>query len=135
MNALKRALVTAMGMALVGCSGGQGGKPVATVDAEGSKVTLSTSNGQLTNGPNELTLSVTDASDRPLEIQPPTVTFTMPAMPNMPEMKSEAHLEAAGQPGAYKGTVELGMKGTWQTRVSFKDAAGLHGVTFSVQAQ
>lgn len=135
MSHLKSALAAVVALSLAGCSGGETGKPVASADAGGWKVTLSTPSGQLTNGANDFTLSVTESSGKTVEVQTPAVKFTMPAMTNMPEMNSEARLDATGQPGVYKGSVELGMKGTWQTIVSFKDSAGLHQASFNVQAQ
>ncbi|MNS23315.1 hypothetical protein D3C72_551250 [compost metagenome] len=135
MTAVKGTLAAFVALAVVGCSGGGGGQPVGTANAGGKTVTLSTASGQLTNGDNDFTLTFADASGKPVEVQSPAVRFTMPAMPNMAEMNSDARLESAGQPGVYRGTVDLGMKGAWQTKVSFQDAAGSHQAQFDIQAQ
>lgn len=127
-------LTIAAAAALTACAGG-GSKPIQTATAGDKQVSLSTASGTLANGNNDVTVSFTDASGKPVDVQSPALTFRMPAMGSMAEMKSDASLTPAGQPGVFKGTVDLGMKGMWQTAVSFQDASGSHRVTFDVQAQ
>lgn len=128
--------MAALGAALVvgGCAGGGGGKTVHIAEIAGKHVALSTPSGRLASGENKLTVSVTDPSGQPVDVQGSRVRFFMPAMPNMPEMSAEASLQRS-KPGVFQGTVDLPMKGTWQTTVTFTDAAGSHQATFSLQAE
>lgn len=135
MIVLKPALIAAMTLTLIGCGGGDSGKAVQTAEAGGKKVTLSTATGQLTNGDNAFTLTFTDASGQPVAVEAPAVRFTMPAEGTMAEMNADARVAPSGKPGGYKGTVDLGMRGPWQTAISFRDANGQHKATFTIQAQ
>ncbi|MFN3431339.1 MAG: FixH family protein [Candidatus Sericytochromatia bacterium] len=134
--ALKRVLAAAFALALVGCGdGGDEGQVVQRAEAGGKRIVLGTTTGRLTNGQNAIILTFKDASGQPTVVQDPAVRFTMPAEPNMAEMNADAKLEPAGPPGSYHGTVNLGMKGPWQTVVSFKDATGAHRAAFTIQAE
>ena len=133
---LKRITAAAFALALMGCGdGGSEGQVVERAEAGGKRIVLGTQTGRLTNGQNALILTFKDASGQPAVVQDPAVRFTMPAEPNMAEMNADAQLEPARAVGVYHGTVNLGMKGPWQTVVSFKDAAGQHRATFTIQAQ
>lgn len=136
---MTRILVAALAFGLAGCaaeSGGEGShQTVKTAEAGGKTVTLSTTSGRLTNGENTFTLAFTDATGQPATVESPTVRFTMPAEPNMAEMNADATLTPARSVGVYQGAVKLGMKGPWQTVVAFKDPAGQHRATFTIQAE
>lgn len=127
-------LVTAMTIT-AGCSGGGGAKTVSTAQAGDKQVAIATPTGQLTDSQTDLTVTFTDASGQPVDVQAPTIRFHMPAMPGMGEMNAEPSLAAAGQPGVFKAQVDLPMKGAWHTTVSFKDQGGSRQATFNLQAQ
>jgi nitrogen fixation protein FixH len=133
---LKRIMAAALALAIVGCGdGGSEGQVVERAEAGGKRIVLGTQTGRLTNGQNALILTFKDASGQPATVQDPAVRFTMPAEPNMAEMNADATLEPSRAVGVYHGTVNLGMKGPWQTVVSFKDSAGQHRATFTIQAE
>jgi len=64
-------------------------------------------------------VTVKDASGKPIDDAEVTVQFLMPAMPtmNMPAMKSDAKLSAAGG-GVYRGSGQVMMAGRWDVTVN-----------------
>lgn len=131
---LKTVLAVTAAALLVACSGGSG-KPVQTAKVGDTQVSLSTASGTLTHGANDVTLAFSDAAGKPADVKEPSLRFTMPAMGTMGAMSATPVLAPAGQPGVFKGTVGLDMKGTWQATISFQDAAGPHQTTVDVQVQ
>ena len=121
----------------VGCSDGGGGqsRPVATVQSAGHTIVLATPTGQVHSGPNDVTISFTDASGEPAAVQAPSLRFFMPPMGAMAAMVAEAPLESTGKPGVFAGRTELAMKGGWQATLSYRDAAGPQRASFSVVAR
>lgn len=128
------ALVTVSALfGLVGCAGG-GARPVETVQSAGHTITLSTPSGKLTDGKNDLTVTFADATGKPVDVQAQGVRFFMPAMGTMAAMSAEAPLEPIGKPGAFKGSADIPMKGSWQTTITYQDAAGQHRAVFNTRA-
>jgi RND family efflux transporter MFP subunit len=70
-------------------------------------------------GDNQMEVMVKDASGKAVDGAEVSVRFYMPAMPtmNMPAMKSEAKLTAAGG-GVYRGPAQVMMAGQWQATVT-----------------
>lgn len=71
-----------------------------------------------------LTVTVKDAEGRPVTGADVSIVFVMP-MGAMGDMKVAASLEPSPEPktaaaGAYVGTVQLGMAGTWTATVTVK---------------
>lgn len=124
-------LATSLGVS--GCGGG-GSRPVASAQSAGETVQLSTNSGRLSPGKNDLTVAITDASGPVASVTSPQIRFFMPAMGQMGAMNAETSLQPAGQPGTFTGRVDIPMEGTWQTTVSYQDAAGPHRVSFNLRS-
>ena len=125
-------LSVALALGVAACGGGL--QPVETTQAAGKTIVLSAPGGKLVSGENDLRVSFEEGG-QPADVQAPSVRFHMPAMGTMPAMSAEAPLAATDQPGIFAGRVDLSMKGSWQTTVTFQDAAGPQRAVFSIQAQ
>jgi RND family efflux transporter MFP subunit len=95
--------------------------PAGTTPAAGTQITFRTVPDPPKTGDNQLEATIKDASGKPIDDADVTVQFFMPAMPamNMPAMRSEAKLAPAGG-GAYRGSGQVMMAGTWNATVSVK---------------
>ncbi|MGE0102650.1 MAG: FixH family protein [Blastocatellales bacterium] len=130
-------------MALLGiltaCSSGTESAPtgavIATSKAGELTVTLRNARGELREGENEFTLEFANAAGQTVDVGAITLFFDMPAMGSMPYMKNDASLTTTGTPGVYRGQTRLEMKGTWQTKLSFKGPAGEGQTTFTINAK
>lgn len=91
--------------------GGSAGKAVATQAGE-LKLQLALQPDPPKQQGNTLVLEAGDASGAPLKDAEVAVTYSMPAMGAMPEMKGEARVEKAGD-GKYRASFDLPMGGTW----------------------
>jgi hypothetical protein len=93
----------------------------ATSPSAGSQVdiTFHTVPDPPKTGDNQLEAVVKDASGKPIDDAQVSVQFYMPAMPtmNMPAMRSEAKLSAAGN-GTYRGAGQVMMAGRWDATVT-----------------
>lgn len=71
------------------------------------------------SGENAYQVTVTQPDGTPVTDAAVTAVFSMPPMPamNMPAMRSDASLTHVGN-GAYRGTGQLSMSGTWNVEVS-----------------
>jgi hypothetical protein len=87
-------------------------------------ITLSSASGELKNGDNELFVSFSDSSNRPVDVGAASLNFQMAAMGTMPEMNNKAKLTTTDTAGKYRATVELEMAGTWESVISFEGAHG-----------
>jgi hypothetical protein len=125
-------LSVALTLGLTACVGGL--QPVASTQTAGKTITLLAAGGKLVSGENPLRVSFEEGG-QPAEVQAPSIRFHMPAMATMPAMSAEAPLKPTGEPGVFEGRVDLSMKGTWQTTVTFQDQAGPQQATFNIQAQ
>ena len=105
-------------------------KTVASGMKAGTTVTVDAPDGGIKEGKNELKLTFTDASGKPVAVQGPAMALTMPAMGSMAEMKDTATLTPEG-PGKYKATVDVEMRGTWQGQVTWTQAGKKHRWSFS----
>lgn len=122
-------------LCLTGCQEGGGGeRMVAHTESEGTTISLSTGSGTIVSGKNDLTVSFS-AAGKPKEVQESSIRFFMPAMGAMAAMVAEFPLQATGRPGVFQGTIELPMKGSWQTTISFRDSAGSHRAVLGVLAR
>lgn len=128
----RASMSVALVLGLSACGGGP--QPVATTQAAGKTIVLSAPGGKLVSGENDLRLSFEEGG-QPADVQAQSVRFFMPPMGTMAAMSAEAPLKPTGEPGVFEGRVDLSMKGTWQTTVTFQDQAGPQQATFNIQAQ
>ncbi len=99
---------------MTACSG-DSYKEVITLEQEGIKVTILSSDGKIKTGNNKIKVVV--QPPKPLK----ELYFYMPPMPGMDEMRDAAALEEV-EPGIYRGTLKISMDGPWQIRAVFEDA-------------
>ena len=85
-------------------------------------VTLSNAEGKLKKGEQELTLSFTDGSGKPVEIKAASLNFNMPAMGTMAEMNNAANLTTTSTAGQFRGSVNVEMAGEWIAQISYEGA-------------
>lgn len=128
-------LALGTGLAIAGCTGGGEPRPVASAQSAGHTVVLATPTGQLRSGPNDVTVSFTDAAGAPAAVQAPSLRFFMPPMGTMAAMVAEAPLEPTEKPGVYRGRADLSMKGDWQATLTYRDAAGPQKASMAVIAR
>ncbi len=98
-------------------------------------VTLSSDSGTLKSGQQEIYLSFTNASGKPVDVGSVSYNNRMPAMGSMAEMNNAATLTTTGTPGVYKGKIDLEMAGEWQAQIAFEGPAGKGKATLSVTAR
>lgn len=117
-------------------SSGTAGKAIKSGPAGNNMtVTLSSADGVLRDGQNDITLSFTDASGKPVDVGAASLNFHMPAMGTMPVMNDAATLTTTATPGIYNGKVKLQMAGEWQAQISYDGAAGKGKANLPVMAQ
>jgi hypothetical protein len=98
-------------------------------------ITLASATGQLKNGDNDLILSFTDATDKPVDVGAASLNFHMAAMGTMAEMNDRATLTTTDTPGKYRAQVKMEMAGTWEAQVGYQGAHGTGKVSMNVQAK
>ncbi|MGH9838331.1 MAG: FixH family protein [Blastocatellia bacterium] len=120
-----------------GCIGSapSGVKEIKSTKAGGMTVTLSSATGQLKNGENELMVSFTDASGKPVDAGAASLNFHMAAMGSMAEMNDRATLTTTDTPGKYRAQVNIEMAGTWEARVKYQGAHGAGQANMTLQAK
>ncbi len=105
-----------------GTAAGGDMKTIAEKKEGNVNITLSSADGKLKSGDQEITVSFTDASGKPLDIKAAQLNFNMPAMGTMAEMNNAAALTTTSTPGQFKGKVNIEMKGDWTAQVSYEGA-------------
>ena len=120
-------------------AGGSGsvptGKVIKTVPVENLTATLANDSGVLKHGNQELTLSFTDPSGKPVDVGAVSLNFHMPQMGSMAAMTDSVTFTTTNTPGVYRGKVNLEGGGEWQAQLAYEGAAGQGKTTFSVTAQ
>ena len=116
-------------------SGGQAQMIKSAPIGKGLTVALANDTGKLKSGDQELTLSFTDASGKPVDVGAVSLNFHMPAMGSMAAMNDVATLTTTSTPGVFKGKVKIDMPGEWQAQVSFEGASGNGKTSFPLTAQ
>jgi nitrogen fixation protein FixH len=111
------------------------GKVIKAAPVGNLTATLSSSNGQLKQGDQEVTLSFTDSAGKPVDVGAVSLNFHMPAMGGMAAMNDAVTFTTTSTPGVYRGKVNLGMAGEWQAQLAYEGQAGTGKTTFSVTAQ
>ncbi|CAN5321084.1 hypothetical protein BH10ACI3_BH10ACI3_27490 [soil metagenome] len=119
-----------------GTSAPAGGKTIVSGPAGNNlTATLANADGAMKKGNQELTLTFTDASGKPVDVGSAALNFRMPAMGGMSEMNSGATFTTTGTPGSYKGKVDLEMGGEWQAMVTYEGPAGKGAFTLKAVAK
>jgi nitrogen fixation protein FixH len=143
----KSAIVIAIALGVVvvivaGCSSKTGsngsvptGKVIKTAPVGNLTATLSNSTGQLKQGDQEVMLSFTDSSGKPVDVGAVSLNFHIPAMGGMAAMNDAVIFTTTGTSGVYRGKVNIGMAGEWQAQLAYEGPAGTGKTTFSVPAQ
>ncbi|MEK6321863.1 MAG: FixH family protein [Acidobacteriota bacterium] len=126
------------GFVLAACSGsGSSGseKIIKSTRSGDVTVALSSTSGEINSGENELTLSFTDASGKPVDVPAASLKFHMPAMGAMAEMNDMATLTTTDTPGKFHARVSIEVAGSWEAMISFQGPRGTEQVTMSVNAK
>lgn len=119
-----------------GSNGGvTSGKTIKTVTVGNLTATLSNSTGQLKQGDQEVTLTFTDSSGKPVDVGAVSLNFHMPAMGSMAAMNDAVTFTTTGTPGVYTGKVNIEMAGEWQAQLAYEGPAGTGKTTFTVSAR
>ena len=117
-------------------SGTQTGKIIKSASAGNNlTVTLSTADGVLRKGPQEIFLTFTDASGKSVDVGAVSFNNQMQGMGSMPVMNNGATLTTTATPGVYRGKINVEMAGEWQSQIAYEGAAGKGKASFSVTAQ
>ena len=111
------------------------GKTIKAVQVGNLTATLSNSTGQLKQGDQEVTLSFTDSSAKPVDVGAVSLNFHMPAMGSMAAMNDAVTFTTTGTPGVYTGKVNIEMAGEWQGQLAYEGPAGTGKTTFTVSAR
>lgn len=113
----------------------QGDKVIKSTKSGDMTVALSSSTGELKHGENDLMITFTDASGKPIDVGAASLNFHMAAMGSMAEMNDRATLTTTDTPGKYRAQVNIEMAGTWEAQVKYQGAHGTGQVSMSVQAK
>jgi predicted small secreted protein len=111
------------------------GKTIKTVSLGNLTATLSNSTGQLKHGDQEVVLSFTDSSGKPVDAGAVSLNFHMAQMGPMAAMNDAVTFTTTGTPGVYRGNVNIEMAGQWQGQLAYEGPAGKGKTTFTVTAQ
>lgn len=129
-------LITAACGSKTGTNGGvPAGKAVKAVPVGNLTATLSNDSGVLKHGAQELMLSFTDSSGKPVDVGAVSLSFHMPQMGGMAAMTDAVTFTTTDTPGVYRGKVDIEVGGEWQAQLAYEGAAGKGKTTFSVTAQ
>jgi hypothetical protein len=114
-------------------SGGE--KVIKSTKSNEMTVTLSSAAGALKSGENQLMVTFTDASDKPVDVGAVSLIFHMAGMGTMAEMNDKATLTTTETPGKYRAQVNVEMAGTWEAQIKYQGQHGTGQVSMSVQAK
>ena len=135
-------ILSVISIFIVACSGSTTGSPAQTGKLIKSApvgnnltVTLSNADGVLRKGQQEIFLTFTDASGKPVDVGAVSFNNNMPAMGTMPVMNNGATLTTTETPGVYRGKINVEMAGEWQSQIAYEGPAGKGKTSFSVTAQ
>ena len=129
-------LVTALHIAACrGTTSSGGDKLIKSAKSGDMTVTLSNSTGELKRGENELKVTFSDASGKPIDVGAASLNFHMAGMGTMAEMNDKATLTTTETPGKYNARVNVEMAGTWEAQVKYQGQYGTGQVRMSVQTK
>jgi hypothetical protein len=98
-------------------------------------ISLSNASGEIKSGENDLVLSFTDASGKPVDVPAASLKFHMPAMGAMAEMNDVAILTTTDTPGRFTARVSIEVGGSWEAMMSFQGSRGTENAAMSVNAR
>ena len=131
--------IAILALTLAACGGGTGSsgseKAIKSTQSGNLTITLASSDGQLKKGENDLLLSFTDASGKPVDAGAVSLKFHMPAMGSMAEMTDTASLTTTNTAGKYHAKVDIEVDGTWEAMISYQGPQGTGQMTMTVQAK
>lgn len=131
--------IALLALTLAACGGSAGisgsEKTIKSTQSGNLTITLASSNGQLKSGENDLLLSFTDKSDKPVDVGAVSLKFHMPAMGSMAEMNDTASLTTTNTPGKYHAKVDIEVDGTWEAMISYQGPQGTGQASMTVQAK
>jgi len=111
------------------------GKTIKSVTLGNLSATLSNRTGQLKPGNQEVMLTFTDSSGKPVDVGAVSLNFHMAQMGTMAEMNNTTAFTTTGTPGIYRGRVNIEVAGEWQGQLAYEGPAGNGKTTFTVTAQ
>ncbi len=111
------------------------GKTIKSVTLGNLSATLSNRTGQLKPGNQEVMLTFTDSSGKPVDVGAVSLNFHMAQMGTMAEMNDTTAFTTTGTPGIYRGRVNIEVAGEWQGQLAYEGPAGNGKTTFTVTAQ
>jgi hypothetical protein len=114
-------------------SGGE--KVIKSTKAGDLTVTLASATGEIKQGENDLTLSFTDASGKPVDVGTASLKFHMPAMGMMAEMNDVATVTRTGAPGKHGARVKVEAPGEWEAIVSYQGPRGTGQASLPIVAK
>lgn len=122
------------------CSSGGGaaatGKPIKSgAAANNLTVTVSSPDGVLHKGKQDLSITFADAAGKPVDVGAASVNFFMPAMGSMSAMNMPATLTTTSTPGVYSAKADIEMSGEWQAQIKYDGPAGKGNATLPITAQ
>ena len=121
------------------CGSGAGtsgsGKTIKSGSILDLTVTLSSPDGVLRKGKQDLTVTFADSTGKPVDVGAASLNFFMPAMGSMSAMNSPANLTTTGTPGVYKASLDIEMAGEWQAQITYDGPAGKGKGSLPVTAQ
>lgn len=118
-----------------GASSSGSDKVIKSAKSSEMTVTLSSATGELKSGENELMVSFSDASGKPVDVGAASLNFHMAGMGTMAEMNDKGTLTTTETPGKYHAQVNVEMAGTWEAQVKYQGQHGTGQVSISVQAK
>lgn len=134
--------ITAIVLMLAGCSrsgpsnnASSNEKTIRSVNSGAITISLSSVSGEIKTGENEVMLSFSDASGKPVDMPAASLKFHMPAMGAMAEMNDVATLTTTDTLGRFRARVNIEVAGTWEAMISFQGSRGTEKATMSVNAE
>jgi len=111
------------------------GKTIRAAPVGNLTATLSNDSGALKHGNQEVMLSLTDASGKPVDVGAVSLAFHMDQMGAMSAMNDAVALTTTDTPGIYRGKVDIEVAGEWQVQLAYEGPSGKGKTSFSVTAQ
>ena len=131
-------LALSLAVLLTACSKGgssSADKVIKSAKVNDLTVTLSNATGELKSGENELFITFTDASGKPVDVGAVSLNVHMAAMGSMAEMNDKGTLTTTDTPGKYHAKVEIEMASTWEAQIRYQGSRGSGQVAMNVNVK